>query len=552
MRVAVIVIHGIARQMRYSIEDRFATALWNELNGRAPTDAGGEDASRTEKWQLTSEFVPHQSAADPELVRLTVDRVSQPGGHAFDVQEAYWSPIDKGRTTPLSVAAWLLQVVFVPLNRNARFPGWFWKAAFDIGYLVAVLLLAAVFVGLALWGAGTSYRQVVAVVCATPSPPATCAPTVTAPPLPDVLTNPLKLITLFDLRETMLVLAAVAGAVCIAQAFSTTAGALMRGKRRARARSARYRKITLRIAVVLGIGTILLLLAAYVPFDEGNRFGRSIWLFVGTILALQGASSLGRAFLVDRLGDVQIYTTSDENSAYFVCREAIRTLTERVLLDTIARRDGERPYYDAVVVAGHSLGGTIGLDALLRVHELHEATRYDAHPIVSDEDWGRVRAFVTFGTALEKTKYFTAARDVSFSAKRERWSAQLYGHLFTPDPKVLTGTNDKGAEDPAMRGIFWMNLWYWTDIIANEIASYRSHELPRRWDRDDGPCRVVCLNQRLAVPPSIFPHDHYIEDAGFWTAPDPGAPKRSPHPLGVLDVLTALIGYRPATPPAVR
>ncbi|MGB8519130.1 MAG: hypothetical protein WCD38_03090, partial [Candidatus Tumulicola sp.] len=49
------------------------------------------------------------------------------------------------------------------------------------------------------------------------------------------------------------------------------------------------------------------------------------------------------------------------------------------------------PLYDRVVVAAHSLGSTIGMDALLSIHELTQEGG------VTSEQWNRLRAFVTFG-----------------------------------------------------------------------------------------------------------------------------------------------------------
>ncbi len=570
MRVGIVVIHGIAPQARYQFEDQFATALADRLNER-----DGQGA-----WKAESKLPPFVPSADPESVRTTFDRVSrakcdEPDPRdAYDVFEAYWSPIDKHHTTPLSVASWLLKSVFVPLNNHARFPGSPKKVAFDVGYVLIALALAALLVLAMLWSAGHAYRGVVGATIPTPSPTVSPSPRASgspsprasvspsprasvspsprssvvpspvpsasavpsAPPLGDVLANPLKLTSFFSMRETAIVLMGVVGVVCAAQAISAFLGLVLVRRAQARRSGRGHGRALVRIAVVFAFGATLSLVAAWLPLDSGRHFGMTLWWFIGTVLALQGASALGRGFLVDRLGDVQIYTTTDENSQYFDLRERIRSEAESVLLAAIARREKDVPYYDSIVVAGHSLGSTIGLDALLRVHEIHEASQQ----AVSDDDWGRIRAFITFGTALEKTKFFFAARRVSLSALRERWNAKLDGHLFTADPNVLNTTNAKSASAPC--GIFWLNLWYRTDIIANAIESYRSRELPRVWGRttEDHP---VCLNQRLTVPfwRNPFPHGAYVDDEQFWSARPPVDPKRSPVPLGVLDVLAKLL-----------
>jgi hypothetical protein len=563
MRVGIVVIHGIAPQARYQFEDQFATALADRLNDR---DGPGT-------WKADSKLPPFAQSAEPESVRATFDRVSRANcdaleptdapepRDAYDVFEAYWSPIDKNHTTPVSVASWLLKSVFVPLNNHARFPGSPGKVVFDVGYVLFALFFAAMLLLAMLWSAGHSYRGVVGAAIPTPSPtvsPSPCAsvspsqrssvvpspspvPSAsavpTAPSLADVLVNPLKLASFFSMKETAIVLMGVVGVVCAAQAISAFLGLVLVRRAQTRRPGRRHGRALVRIAVVFAFGAALSLAAAWLPLDSGRHFGMTLWWFVGTVLALQGASALGRGFLVDRLGDVQIYTTTDENSQYFDLRERIRSEAESVLLQVIARSENGLPYYDSIVVAGHSLGSTIGLDALLRVHEIHEASQR----AVSDADWGRIRAFITFGTALEKTKFFFAARRVSLSALRERWNAKLDGHLFTDDPAVLDTNNAKSANAPC--GIFWLNLWYPTDIISNAIESYRSFELPRVWGNRTVSDHPVCLNQRLTIPfwHNPFPHGAYLDDERFWGALPPGDPKRSPVPLGVLDVLAKLL-----------
>jgi hypothetical protein len=296
------------------------------------------------------------------------------------------------------------------------------------------------------------------------------------------------------------------------------------------------RRTVARIVFVAVVGLLLLAGGALVPLDNGAIYGSGGLLFVLAILALQGASSLGRGFLVDRIGDIQIYCLSDENSAFFTLREEIRTLVETTLLGMIQRRGPIAPgaasapaYYDRIVVAGHSLGSTIAMDALLRLHEVHEA----APNIIGDDDWGRIRMFLTFGTALEKTKFFFAARNPSFSAKREEWTNDLCGHLFTASPQALTTSNLKTAAQPA--GIFWQNVWYSTDIVANAIETYESREVPRIRGRQTPRKHPVSLNRQLSIPlwKNLFPHSSYLGDPRFWMTDATGA--------GAVDLLEAVL-----------
>ncbi|HEX3467285.1 MAG TPA: hypothetical protein VHT05_04335 [Candidatus Elarobacter sp.] len=519
MRVGIFVVHGIAPHPRYEIQDQFSVALQGALNA--------SNAAR--QWTLTSEYQPLTVANNPEQVRATVDRLSN-GADNLEVVEGYWSPIDKGRTTPTSVAAWLLKSLFVPLNNRAKYPGWFGKACFDIVYVVSALLIIGALLGAMLWFAQAGYRDVIW---------ATLVPSFGAPTFESVLANPLQLFNIVSLREAVLLATMLAGAVCVAQVISAVLGGALVRRTRYRATpppATHMRRTVARIVFVAVVGLLVLAGGALVPLDNGAIYGSGGLLFVLAILALQGASSLGRGFLVDRIGDIQIYCLSDENSAFFTLREEIRTLVETTLLGMIQRRGPIAPgaasapaYYDRIVVAGHSLGSTIAMDALLRLHEVHEA----APNIIGDDDWGRIRMFLTFGTALEKTKFFFAARNPSFSAKREEWTNDLCGHLFTASPQALTTSNLKTAAQPA--GIFWQNVWYSTDIVANAIETYESREVPRIRGRQTPRKHPVSLNRQLSIPlwKNLFPHSSYLGDPRFWMTDATGA--------GAVDLLEAVL-----------
>jgi hypothetical protein len=433
-------------------------------------------AEELANWQIDNVFPPLAPKASPEEIRVTVDRVSNTKDkRVFDVVEGYWSPLDKHRSTPPSVARWVLKTIFVPLNDTARFPGGGkgdkGKALRDIAFVVAAIILALLLVILALVAAGVGYSGII-----------DAAHPKNAPTLDDaVLGNPLRAVASFSWQQRIAVLVGLAGAICLGQAISSLLGAKV-VRRRRRPATGTTSVVERRKWLVFTVGFGLLLWASLWPVAGGHAFGIWLWFFLAGVLCLQGASSLGRGFLVDRIGDIQIYCNTDENSEYFKARLAIRTAVEKALLNVLLRRDlgTQKPNYDSIVVMGHSLGSTIGLDAIIRLHEIHEATSSDpsANLRITDDDWGRIRAFVTFGTSLEKTKYFFAAATPSFSAERERWSSRLYGHLFTADRSALNSDNDKRSPTESL-GIFWANYWYYADIVANRIESYRSTVKPR-------------------------------------------------------------------------
>lgn len=531
MRIGVVAVHGVAPLPRYSFQDQFSDGLFNALGGAA---AG---------WSCRPDYPPlgPNVAVDPEQVRLTTDTLTNAiTGKVIDVHEVYWSPIDKNKTTPQAVALWLLDAAFTPLNNNARFPGQPWKALYDIAYALAAMLIAVTLVGAFLWCAWDSYRQISLITVAATAKPGQPLATL-APSFTDALTNPLRLLSFLNRAEIIALVAVLVGAVCIARAVSAIlGGALVRRRNRRRNVTwALAARTTGRIALVVLAGAALIALGVFVPIAPAFKLGWIAVEFVCAALALQGASALGNNLFVNRLGDVQIYTTSDENTDYFGFRQQIRTLAEQILFAVIDRRAGPQTgadspaYYDKIVVVGYSLGSTIAMDAIIRLHEIHEAPDSPIGP----GDWGRMRAFVTLGCCLEKTKYFFDVRDPSPSIRRNQWNQKIDGHLFTPDQAVLHSTNNRNAAMPGPLGIFWLNLWYFTDLIANEMLTFRSDEAPRINQKNPAGEINVCLNQRLPrnFITDPFPHGSYLTDENFWHGP------RLAPTIGAVDVLNALL-----------
>jgi hypothetical protein len=278
--------------------------------------------------------------------------------------------------------------------------------------------------------------------------------------------------------------------------------------------------------------------------DTLDQAGIFLILAVG---ALQVARSGVPWFLANFFGDVQVYTTRDQNSTFYALREAILEKVTAKIVDVLVDAPAGRQY-ERIYVLGHSLGSTIALDAIMRVYLI-----YRRASAISTDDWQRLRGFLTFGTALEKTKFFFNATDLTASQSQLQWNDELYGALFTADREVLTSLTYKG--------IYWGNSWYYTDFVADRINSYRSFAKigERAWQararRDDLAAkadgkvyagRVVAENRAAygPFPPlgwSAVTHSHYLDHDWFWHTD-------VTTDLGVLDVLTASCALRAADP----
>jgi hypothetical protein len=271
---------------------------------------------------------------------------------------------------------------------------------------------------------------------------------------------------------------------------------------------------------------------------EPLRF-TAIWFVLSVGLFLGGRSIL-QSFVVNFFGDVQIYTTRDENNTFYKARVAMLALVSGVLIQVCSKVACDGMPYDRVFLFGHSLGSSIAMDAIIQFYQECQQGARDW------DDFLRLCGFVTFGTALEKTKYFFDVENPSPSASYEQWRNDAYGALFTPE------LNDLDQSRKSLdTGIFWANYWYFLDPVCNEIESYRSYLLPGDEPRNAQAIRaqiqdaskslgkgqayiprLVCLDQsrwHFFSFPEVIPHGDYLHDEHFW--------KTDAKELGALDIV---------------
>src|SRR5207302_636748 len=167
-----------------------------------------------------------------------------------------------------------------------------------------------------------------------------------------------------------------------------------------------------------------------------------------SVLIFQGARSLADFAVENVLGDVQIYTTHDQNAGYYAIRDQIvGTVSDALIgvLRTTETATSSRPYYDAIHIFGHSLGSTVAMDVLIRLRQLvQEGT-------LAETGWKRIRSLTTFGSALEKTRFCFDVHHPTVSAAQDQWENDVYGRFFTKDQAVLHDPDNS-------RGIYWSNL----------------------------------------------------------------------------------------------
>jgi hypothetical protein len=549
-RVGIVVVHGVTPQQQYSIQDECAAQLCGALNADPYWSTAFDHPWVTAVLNPTvpgvaTSLEPHATIS---RVRLDGDDAERPEHPYFDVVEAYWSPLDKGKTTFTQIVSWLLQTIFVPLNTTARYMSSRPKTAYDVALVTLGILGVVLALAGALLAAVFSLNRLITIAGHCPPTKPDCSGW-------EVAFDPSQLSSLFS-WPTLLVLALGAvGAVLLAQALKGVLAMYAQRGDIAKQRPAQRRGRVALIACVTVAGALMLAAAALWPVNGTVAMGWPALGFIVAALCFMGGRTLAQSFIVNFFGDVEIYTTRDENVDFYAMREAILSLVTATTvdlcrhgLDAHGKPDPTIAPYDRVFLLAHSLGSTIGLDALMRFWNLCEQ---DAELVPA---FKRLRAFVTFGSPLEKTKYFFDVLNPSPSLSLDQWRSDVYGALFTSNVRELD------VPTPA-KGIFWGNYWYFKDAVANQLDSYRSFISPgtrladahhkrhllEEWFQQhyaaSGKTMIgqsVCRNEQGSkgfVFPEIIPHGEYLLDPWFWHG--------SAGHLGVLDVVARLAGTGP-------
>lgn len=492
-RVALVVVHGVAPHPRYEFQDQVAGELCKRLNEREGSAGWMLDVINPSNVLEAAQDDPRPTIT---RVRRTDDNADAPAQTFYDITEAYWSPIDKGATNWFWVVLWILRTVFAPFNTVARVRARFTKQVFDYAYIGGALVIAFGLFFVSLTFAWKSLLNVLTVTgLIEHSSPGEALKILNSNAAAPGGAKVLIVVWIF---------VGIVGAFLIGQALAAIIktwqqkGALLRHPE-----SIWHR--VLAIAILVVIGSSLVYGMAVAKFAQGSMGWSGVSFLVVIFLAFQ----IGRALLVDFIvgffGDVQIYATRDENnSKFYGLHDRILDTAVTAILRAVSPRINGGRRYERVVVLAHSLGSTIATDALARVKQICE------QGALTQEEFGRIRAFIMLGASLEKTRFFFDVAGATPSVSYEEWRGKAYERLFGGDPALLRA--------PSGSKIFWANYWYFQDPICNEVRSYED----------------ICRNEqgkRYMTPLHPMLHSDYLADEWFWFSSKDGT-----H-LGALDVI---------------
>jgi hypothetical protein len=566
MKIAIVAVHGVIPQIRHGFQDEVAATLCDALNKQ----------HNGKTWAMTV-VLPRNRTSDasdiPTIARVHVatDAADAPQEDFFDVHEAFWSPIDKGKTTLPKVLTWLLTTVFLPFNDFASYrerPG---KVCWDICYIGTAIAIGITALVLAALMSGEAMRDVVCLVSPNPALKLqiSCqhlhllhaykhifdraawqrAFSTLAAMIAFVL-SPLKVLDLLQPKAIVGLISGVIGAYLAWQVMRATTFIVTNVVQFLQRDPVQLISRAIWTVFLAAFASLFLVIdGKMIPPPSDSH-----WSFVGIYLVLSvGLFNFGRSYLtwfvVNFFGDVQIYTTRDQNSEFFSLREQILEKVVNVILDVVANAPAGIPY-DRVYILAHSLGSTISMDAILRLYDMKSASVGLRKPPLSELDWNRIRGFITFGTSLEKTKYFFNVWNATPSQDWEQWNAAIYGSVFTAESFAL-------SKPSGSLGIYWHNNWFFSDFVSDRICTYRSFLRPGEpvWKnpaamaslKGNGSAfigRLVAFNRGRfgPFPRSLQTHTKYLESYWFWHPALPGD-------IGVIDVLTSgVVGIAPTKP----
>lgn len=458
-RGALLLVHGIGEQQPYEALDAFASGLAR--------------AVRVGPGRLEHRLVWREGRA-VTAVRIPLGRpVGRAGLRVLDVYEFYWAGMVEGRVRLRQVLGWVARTSLTPLLFWASRPDLFVEESENSGTRPALLrrvfalgkelLVAVVLLG----GAGLILAPFVALA----SDPAALlragaglwrAFEGARQPLP------LGTVLVAGFVGTMLLRAAIAG---------------RGGPRRQAVLSERgflwWRRATgLLAVVVLGV-------AVGIEAVEGRpatHVLRSLSDCLGTagvrgaVLAAVAAVLLRRP-LLKYLGDVTLYTTADERSGFFRTREEILSAAAGRLRSLL-----EDPAYDAIYVAGHSLGSVIAYDAINR---LVREVRSEGEGKLGREGFDRLRGLLTFGSPLDKVQYFFRIRVRAGQAIRAQLLSSIHGFRRRRSGRSYGDLAFAAYRVPEPSDFRWLNVWSPADPVSARLDFFRVDEEVRRpyWRR---------------------------------------------------------------------
>ncbi|MCX7592342.1 MAG: hypothetical protein N2235_01020 [Fischerella sp.] len=200
---------------------------------------------------------------------------------------------------------------------------------------------------------------------------------------------------------------------------------------------------------------VCLLLLLLSPFLQG-RFLQPAW---------QLSRKLVTPLLVNFVGDVAIYTTTNVKSPFYKIRQQI--LMESLTLLKAILRD-KQANYERVILAGHSLGSCIAYDTLNLLCIEASLSQDQGKSLFVD----KITGLITFASPLDKIAFFfrEMAQQNQYIRQRilENLNSFRVRQLYIWENKYLN-TNPVACQ---LEQIRWVNYYHLQDPISGHLDYY--------------------------------------------------------------------------------
>jgi len=204
-----------------------------------------------------------------------------------------------------------------------------------------------------------------------------------------------------------------------------------------------------------------------------------------------GAEKVGKfatPVIVGYVGDIAIYTTTDQKSKHYRLRQQIIAEASALLESLLLEKNGTVEKYDRVIIAGHSLGSVIAYDTLNRLNVMLSLAKSKRLPTK------KVKGLITFGSPLDKIVFFFREHVGEDQYIRRQIVDQLHSFRSQWIKLVQAKRYEVELENPIkdrFSGLPWVNFFDNHDPISGKLEFYTVNEnipltLPDTWPDQQG------------------------------------------------------------------
>lgn len=478
VRIGLLTVHGMGQQQRFQQLAEMTWALLGEWHIRGLLSFLWQQAHQSFLSALEgvyrTEPYTHRGFVDRKVVldlgsteRGTRTEKAAERRIELHIMELYWAPMSRCCLSVLQILIWIGRSVLAPLKnytamkRTADHREYPRYIGLVILYLLIVLFLAVLLLSMA-WIAWQTYH--ISAWCGNGG----------------LVLERFFMVNvenanglLFDLADVVRRgrwLAALQGALAVTCCLLISSGAYILGvalNRELRG-PRRIRRILQFSAALLASGAV-----GYTTLRLAIMLR---WWPLFALVLLIVLWHLIRTALVDFMGDVMIYAQSNEVSGTYpirrkITRYAVERLEYLTGIDVQIRPEGKpgndgivydspRPDFDALILAGHSLGSVVLYDALdFYISRLQELDAENGTNYAIDFA-DKLKLYLTYGSPLDKMRYF--------------FSAQRNGNPVFDDLRRGGRLMCKDVMEPGdlFHTARWINLWCFTDIVSGPLDDY--------------------------------------------------------------------------------